>query len=75
MYDPFMFSTLLFILYDPTVYRFSLATRCGSYLTTFTQPLHLDQVTTLLSWLYLNAFSFGLLSATLRCPASSLPHL
>lgn len=29
IYEPFMFSTLLFILHDPTVYRFSLPTRCG----------------------------------------------
>jgi len=55
----FMFSTLLFILHDPTVYRFSLPTRCGSSLITFIQPLHLDQVTTSLSRLYLNAFSSG----------------
>ena len=40
-----MFSTLLFILHDATVYRFSLPTRCGSSLITFIQPLHLDQVT------------------------------
>ena len=32
MHDPFMFSTLLFIVHDPTVYRFSLPTRCGSSL-------------------------------------------
>lgn len=45
MHDPSMFSTLLFILHDATVYRFSLPTRCGSSLITFIQPLHLDQVT------------------------------
>jgi hypothetical protein len=59
MYNPFMFSTLLFILHDPTVYRFSLPTRCGSSLITFIQPLHLDEGTTSLSRLCLNAYSFG----------------
>jgi hypothetical protein len=73
MHDPFMFSTLLFILHDPTVYRFSLPTRCGSSLITFIQPLHLDQVTTSLYRLYLNAF-FRTLSYWLPCGAQ-LPCL
>lgn len=39
-----------------------IASRCvlaAAPLITFIQPLHLDQVTTSLSWLYLNAFSSG----------------
>ena len=40
LYNPFMFSTLLFIFHDPDAYRFSLPTRCGSSLhpTTSSQP-------------------------------------
>jgi len=59
MYNTFMFSMLLFIFHDPTVYRFSLPTRCGFSLMTFIQPLHYDRATTSLSWLYLIATSFG----------------
>ena len=73
MHDSFMFSTLLFILHDPTVYRFSLTTRCGSSFITFIQALHLDHRFPGCTWtLFL---SDRLLLATLRCPASSLPHL
>src|ERR1700679_1448128 len=71
MHDPFMFSTLFFILHDPPGYRFSLPTRCGSSLITFIQPLHLDQVTTSLYRLYLNAF-FRTVSYWLPCGAQLL---
>ncbi len=75
MYNAFMFSALLFILHDPTVYRFSLPTRCGSPLITFIQPLHLDPVITSLSRLYLNRLFFRTLSYRLPCGAQLPPCL
>ena len=56
MYEPFMFSTLL----SSYMTLLRIASRCLlAAAPPFIQPLHLDQVTTSLSRLYLNTCSFG----------------